>query len=117
MSPVSQGDLLWSPSPERLAAANLTHYLAWLANRGRHFDGYAALWRWSVEDQEGFWGSLWDYFEIRASRSYARVLGQRSMPGAEWFPGAQLNFAENALRHERAGAEALLYLSERHELR
>jgi acetoacetyl-CoA synthetase len=107
---------LWTPSPQRIAAAHLTHYLDWLAARGRRFDSYAALWQWSVEDLDGFWGSLWEYFDIRASQPYERVLGRRSMPGAEWFPGARLNYAEHALRHERDGAEALQYLSERQEL-
>jgi len=113
MSSVNEGDLLWTPGPERIARANVTHYLSWLAARGRRFDSYAALWRWSIEDLDGFWGSLWDYFDIQASQSYERVLGRKTMPGAEWFPGARLNYAEHALRRERPGADALLYLSER----
>jgi acetoacetyl-CoA synthetase len=116
MSAIREGDLLWTPSAERIDNANLTHYLKWLAARGRSFDSYAALWRWSIEDQQGFWGSLWDYFDIRASRSYERVIGRQTMPGADWFPGAELNYAEHALRHERPGADALLYLSERRAL-
>jgi acetoacetyl-CoA synthetase len=116
--PADSGDeLLWTPGPERIASAHLTHFLGWLAARGRRFDSYAALWEWSVDDLEGFWGSLWEYFDIRASRAYQRVLGRQSMPGAEWFPGARLNYAEHVLRHERDGAEALLYLSEREELK
>jgi acetoacetyl-CoA synthetase len=74
------------------------------------------LWQWSIDDQEGFWGSLWEYFDVRASQPYERVLGRRSMPGAEWFSGARLNYAEHALRHERAGADALMFLSERRTL-
>ena len=108
---------LWTPGPERIAAAHLTHYLGWLAARGRRFDSYTALWQWSVDDLDGFWGSLWEYFDIRASRPCERVLGRRAMPGAEWFPGARLNYAEHALRHERDGAEALQYLSEGQELK
>jgi len=107
---------LWAPDAQRIAHARLTHYLAWLAARGRCIDSYAELWRWSVDDLEGFWGSLWEYFSIRASQPYERVLGSRAMPGAEWFPAARLNYAEHALRHERAGAEALLYLNEREPL-
>ena len=68
-----------------------------------------------MTDLDAFWGSLWDYFDIQASQPFERVLGRRAMPGAEWFPGARLNYAEHALRHERDGAEALLYLSERQE--
>jgi acetoacetyl-CoA synthetase len=116
MSTVDEGDLLWTPSAERASQAHLTHYLCWLSERGRRFDSYAALWRWSIDDLEGFWGSLWEYFDVRASQPYERVLGQRSMPGAEWFPGARLNYAEHALRHERAGADALMFLSERRTL-
>jgi acetoacetyl-CoA synthetase len=116
MSSVKEGDLLWTPSAERIAAAHLTHYRAWLAKRGLSFDSYAALWQWSVENTEPFWASLWEYFDILASTPYERVLAKRTMPGAEWFPGARLNYAENALRHEREGAEALLFLSERRGL-
>jgi len=115
--PGADAEPLWRPGSARIARANLTQYLDWLAARGRRFDSYAALWQWSIDDLDGFWGSLWDYFDIRASRPYERVLGRRSMPGAEWFPGARLNYAEHALRHEREGAEALQYLSEREELR
>jgi acetoacetyl-CoA synthetase len=117
MTTVKEGELLWTPSAERVAAAHLTKYLAWLATRGRRFDSYAALWQWSVDDLDGFWASLWEYFDIQSSRPYECVLGRRTMPGAEWFPGARLNYAEHALRHERPDAEALLYLSERHALR
>ena len=117
MTAVHEGELLWQPSAQRMARANLTHYLGWLAQRGLPFDSYAALWQWSVDDLEGFWGSLWEYFQICASQPYSRVLGSREMPGAQWFPGARLNYAQHALRHERDGAEALLYLSERHGLK
>jgi acetoacetyl-CoA synthetase len=116
MSHVNEGDLLWTPSAERLAHAHLTHYMEWLAARGRHFKSYADLWQWSIDDQDGFWGSLWEYFDVRASQPYERVLGARTMPGADWFSGARLNYAEHALRHERAGADALMYLSERRAL-
>ncbi len=73
-------------------------YLGWLSReRGLDFAGYEALWRWSVTDLEGFWSSIWDYFEIHARAPYERVLGSREMPGAEWFPGARLNYAEHLL--------------------
>jgi acetoacetyl-CoA synthetase len=117
MSAIEEGTLLWTPGPERIAAARLTDYIGWLAARGRQFESYPALWQWSVTDLEAFWGSLWEYFDIQASQPFERVLGRRTMPGAEWFPGARLNYAEHALRHERDGAEALLHLSERQELR
>jgi len=111
---IQEGDLLWRPSPERIARANLTALLKWLAeHRGLEFADYHALWQWSVTDLEGFWGALWDYFGIRSSAPYTRVLAERRMPGARWFPGARLNYAEHVLRKERPGADALLFLSER----
>ena len=116
MSTVKEGDLLWTPSAERVERAHLTHYMRWLAQRGHRFNSYTELWQWSIDDQDGFWGSLWEYFDIRTSQPFARVLAKRTMPGAEWFPGAKLNYAEHALRHEREGADALLYLSERRGL-
>jgi acetoacetyl-CoA synthetase len=110
---VREGDLLWTPSPEQVARANLTDFTGWLAaGRGMRFDGYDALWRWSVTDLDGFWRAVWDYCGIAASAAPSAVLGRRSMPGAEWFPGARLNYAEHVLRNERPGEDALLYASE-----
>jgi len=107
------GELLWTPPPDRIRRANVTALAEWLAReRGRHFADYHALWRWSVEDLEGFWQALWDYFGIESSAPHTRVLGRRSMPGAEWFPGARLNYAQHILRGERAGGDVLLHLSE-----
>jgi acetoacetyl-CoA synthetase len=107
------GEILWSPGPERVRRANVTLFTDWLAReRGRRFDDYGALWRWSVEDLEGFWSALWDYFRIESSAPYTRVLERRSMPGARWFSGAHLNYAQHVLRRESGGGNALLHLSE-----
>ena len=107
------GELLWTPPPDRIRRANVTALAEWLAReRGRHFADYHALWRWSVEDLEGFWQALWEYFAIESSAPHTRVLGRRSMPGAEWFPAARLNYAQHILRGERAGGDVLLHLSE-----
>ena len=95
---VREGDLLWEPSPETVASANVTRFMRWLApERGLRFDDYNALWRWSTDDLEGFWGAVWDFFGIRSETGYDRVLADERMPGARWFPGAKLNYAENAL--------------------
>ena len=64
---------------------------------------YAALHRWSVTDLEGFWGAVWEYFDVDASTPYERVLEEERMPGARWFPGATLNYAHHALRNLAAG--------------
>jgi acetoacetyl-CoA synthetase len=110
---VRQGDLLWTPGPDRVARANVTAFIRWLSReRGHDFDGYDALWRWSVTDLDGFWQAIWDYCGIEASVPPAAVLGRRSMPGADWFPGARLNYAQHVLRREQAGQDALYYQSE-----
>ena len=113
---VEEGQLLWTPSASRLARSHLTRYLGWLAERGHTFDDYDALWRWSVSDLDAFWSSVAEFCGIEFSTAPSRVLGKRTMPGAEWFPDARLNYAWHALRHERPNDDALLYLSERRPL-
>jgi acetoacetyl-CoA synthetase len=91
---VTQGQVLWTPPADARQRFVLGRYLEWLrTERGLDLAGYDELWQWSVSDLEGFWASVWDFFEVRASTPYERVLGSREMPGAEWFPGARLNFA------------------------
>jgi acetoacetyl-CoA synthetase len=92
----------------------LTRYARRLAEHGIETDGYHDLWRWSVENLEEFWESIWDHFDVRASAPYERVLGSRTMPGAEWFPGARLNFAEHVFRDRDRdpGAVAVRHASE-----
>ena len=111
--PIEEGTVLWEPSPERREATGLARYLRWLAeHQGLRFDDYDALWRWSVEHLEDFWASLWEFFEIRASAPYARVLDERKMPGAKWFEGARLNYAEHAFRCASPDRPALVVRSE-----
>ena len=110
---IQESELLWSPSPAWIENANLTHFLRWLAEeRGLDFADYDALWRWSVDDLEGFWGAIWDFFAVKASAPHYRVLESETMPGARWFPGAKLNYAENMLGAMRPGTIALYYASE-----
>jgi acetoacetyl-CoA synthetase len=97
MPRVPEGELLWQPSADGVAAARITDYQRWLSGRGVRAEGYGALWSWSVDRLEDFWASIWDYFGVLAHRGYDQVLPDRAMPGARWFPGATLNFAEHAL--------------------
>jgi acetoacetyl-CoA synthetase len=95
----------------------LTRYLRWLAEeRELHFDDYHALWRWSTTEIEEFWRTIWDHFEVMAAGSPDEVLKERIMPGAEWFPGARLNYAEHIFRGKGDDEVALVYASELREL-
>src|SRR5438067_669953 len=112
MPEAAEGSILWEPTREQREKANVSRYLQWLReSRGLSFATYDELWRWSVGDIESFWASIWDFFEITASRPYERALSTHSMPGAHWFPGAKLNHAEHALRR-RDDHPALLFGSE-----
>jgi acetoacetyl-CoA synthetase len=84
--------VLWTPPPDVRETTEIGRFAERLG-----FDSFEALQRWSVEDLEGFWQAVWDFFELRAQTPHDRVLGSREMPGAEWFPGARLNYAEHML--------------------
>jgi acetoacetyl-CoA synthetase len=112
-----RGELCWEPSPESVARATMTRYMRWLAaERERPFADYHELWRWSVTELEEFWASIWDFFEVRAASPYSRVLGSREMPGAEWFPGAELNYVEHIFRGREDADVAILHASELRDL-
>jgi len=108
---------LWEPSAELSERSRMTEYMRWLAaERGLRFDDYHDLWRWSVDDLEGFWSSIWDFFGVQADGGYDRVLGSRSMPGAKWFSGAHLNYAEHVFAGKDDAEPAILHASELREL-
>jgi acetoacetyl-CoA synthetase len=105
------GRLLWQPSAEVAASTRLAAYMRWLdAERGLSFADYPALWEWSVRDLDAFWSSIWDYFEVQGS--YGAVLGRREMPGAEWFPGAELSYAEHLFHGKADDSVAIVHASE-----
>ena len=100
-----------------LPEPQITRYQRWLHDkRGLQFDDYESLWRWSVTDLTGFWGSIWDYFEIASPTPYRQVLNAERMPGAKWFDGAQVNYARQVLRHgdasHAAGHPAIVFADE-----
>ncbi|HYX97370.1 MAG TPA: AMP-binding protein, partial [Geodermatophilus sp.] len=91
-------ELLRPPADDVRETTEIGRFLGWLEReRGLRFDGYADLHRWSVEDLEGFWSAVAAFFDVRFATAPDRVLGRREMPGAEWFPGATLNYAEHAV--------------------
>ena len=104
---------LWRPSPERAEAANITAFRhAVEAEWGVTLADHDALYQWSIDNIEQFWTSVWRFGGIIASRAWNQVLVDgHKMPGATWFPGARLNFAENLLRR-RDGGDALVFRSE-----
>lgn len=106
-------DILWRPSEELLADAPLTSYVEFLREtRGLEFDDYRELWEWSCRDLEGLWGSVWEHFGLDEVSSYDRVLAQDTMPGARWFPGATVNFAERCLARGEPERAAILEVHE-----
>ncbi|MEU7525272.1 acetoacetate--CoA ligase [Saccharothrix sp. NPDC042600] len=96
-----EAELLWRPDPDRVADSRMAAFRTWLADvKGLSFADYSELYEWSVTDLEAFWGALAEFFEVAFHSAPTAVLGARAMPGAEWFPGATLNYAEHALRHD-----------------
>lgn len=113
MTTVSEGALLWEPAPDTIEHANLTRYRRWLAQTRRlDLAGYDDLWRWSVTHIEDFWASLFAYFDVRYTGAWRTPLVERVMPGAQWFPGARLNYAENIFARMTDDRPMLLYQRE-----
>ena len=105
---------IWRPAPERVAESNMQRFLQAQAHRLETPD-YRALYRWSVDRSAEFWEAFWRFSDIRATTPYRSVLtAPERMPGARWFEGARLNFADNLLRPEYRGT-ALVFYSERGE--
>jgi acetoacetyl-CoA synthetase len=111
------GELLWEPSAELVGRSRLTEFMRWLEReRGLSFDGYDDLWQWSVDDLDGFWSAIWEFFDVQADGDPSPVLGSREMPGAQWFPNTSLNYAEHVFAGKDDGAVAVLHASELRDL-
>ncbi len=95
----------------------MARFMRWLeAERGIELAGYGELWSWSVSEIEAFWASIWHYFGVEAEQLYDRVLGSRRMPGAEWFPGARLSYAQHIFRDRSDSQPAIHHASELRDL-
>jgi len=114
MSTSSAGPrLLWEPDAASVRDTNLAAFLAWLGDRrDLRLDTYAELWEWSTTDLDAFWQAIWDYYEVSAATPPRAVLGSRRVDGAEWFPGARLNYAEHVLGRAPEDAQAILAVAE-----
>jgi len=116
--PEGHGELLWQPSREEREASRLHDYQQWLAaNRGIPAGSYEDLWKWSVDDLEGFWQSIWDYCGVIGEGDRTPALASRQMPGARWFPNTRLNYAENLFRNRTDARPAILARTENAPLR
>ena len=98
---------LWEPPRELVEGSLMTRYMRWL---DRGLESYEDLHRWSVEDLEGFWASIWEHFGVGGE--YEQVLADRSMPGAKWFTGAEVNYAEHAFRGKPDDRVAIVHAGE-----
>src|SRR2546429_415637 len=125
------GAVLWEPDDKTVRDARVTRFMRWLAaDRGLTVNGYEDLWRWSVTDPAAFWSAVWDYFDVLGDRGDGPALVGEVMPDVQWFGGATLNYARNALRtawtdpdrtaiifdSERARAGSLSYGQLAHEV-
>ncbi|WP_296761760.1 acetoacetate--CoA ligase [Sediminimonas sp.] len=103
----------WTPPASLSDNSRMAAFMAWLENeRDLEFDDYAQMWTRSVEEPEAFWQALWDWFDVRSPTPHSAVLVERKMPGAEWFPGAQVNYAAQVMRHVRPDRAAIVHQAE-----
>lgn len=110
-------DILWTPSPARIASARITAFTEMLrAKYSQRFPDYRSLWRWSIANKEVFWRELWDFCGVVGDKGNRTLLDGHLMPGAKWFPDARLNFAENLLR-KRGPDDALVFWNEQGDRR
>jgi acetoacetyl-CoA synthetase len=109
-------EILWRPSAAAVEASNLTAYIDHLRAEGVDVTTYPDLWQWSVDDLEAFWNSIFDWFKVEYDGERGPALASRGMPGAEWFPGVRLNWAERAFAGKRDDQVAILHASELREL-
>jgi len=108
-----KNQVLWEPSREFINSSNLKKYEDWLKKEhGLTFSSYNEIWEWSVENIEPFWESIWNYFDVIHHSPYHQVLSSRKMPGANWFEGATLNYAEHIFRNRSDSRPALIFASE-----
>ena len=109
-------EVLWTPSRERIERAAVTRFQRWLeTERGVATGSYEELWRWSVDDVEGFWRSIVEFFELRFEVPSDRVLDSFEMPGARWFPGSRVSYCEHIFRRRDPDTVALQHASELRE--
>jgi acetoacetyl-CoA synthetase len=109
----ARGEILWTPPPDVRSTTRIGAFLNWLSDaRGLEFDGYPELWQWSVDDLDGFWRACTEWSGVRWHDQPTSALARRAMPGAEWFPGGTLNYAEHALAAASTRPDELAIIAE-----
>ncbi|MCO0613136.1 acetoacetate--CoA ligase [Lutimaribacter sp. EGI FJ00015] len=104
---------IWTPSAEFAESSTMAAYMRWLAaERELEFSDYDELWRWSIDDPDAFWRSIWEYHGLISPTPFDSALAKSAMPGAVWFPGASLNYVDQVLRHVRPGHPAIHHEAE-----
>ena len=113
MKVVTEGTVLWEPSKEQIENAAITRFRKWInEENGLAIQTANELWKWSVDELELFWESIWKYCDVLSHSPYGQVLASRKMPGAKWFSGATVNYAEHVFRNAREDRPALIFKSE-----
>ncbi|GAC1533836.1 MAG: acetoacetate--CoA ligase [Herpetosiphon sp.] len=113
MTNVTEGTIMWQPPQVWEQNSTLLRYMGWLkVNRQASFTTYNELWQWSTDNIEDFWGSIWQFFDVRSSAPYSAVLESHDMPGTRWFTGARLNYAEQVFRRMTTEQPAVMFQSE-----
>lgn len=111
-------EMLWAPTPAQIDASRIAEYLHWLGfERDLHFHDYEGVWRWSVNQPEAFWRSIWDFFDVQADGEREPVLASAQMPGASWFPNVRINYAEHVFRCASSERPAIVCRTEDEPLR
>lgn len=105
--------LLWSPSDALRKSANVSKYMEWLKIRWKlAFNDYHQLWKWSVENVDDFWKSIWEYFDVQYDGSFTQIVSSDPMPRVKWFQGTRLNYAEHIFQKKNDSRPAIIFKSE-----
>lgn len=113
MTPVNEGDLLWQPDQQRIDNAAITGFMAWINHRyNTQLDHYQQFWQWSIDDISRFWEALAEYYQVFDTSRMPEAITESVMPGAQWFAGSRVNFAEYTLRQGSGERTAVFVESE-----
>ncbi|MFD2044232.1 acetoacetate--CoA ligase [Ornithinibacillus salinisoli] len=113
MKRIEEGTLLWEPQDSQRNQSNIYQYMNWLKeNKKLHFQDYQSLWKWSVDEIDTFWETIWEYFNIQSQDRYQTILSSHKMPGVKWFPEATVNYTEHIFRNRDDDKTAIIHTSE-----